>query len=104
MRISEWWRLINTYLRPRRRLVSALGATLIVSIGFQLVTPQLVHLYIDRAISPRTARQATTLALLYMGAVVIQQVFRVAAAWMGEILGCLTANGLRARLMTHCLA
>jgi ATP-binding cassette, subfamily B, bacterial len=104
MGIAEWWRLINTYLRPRRRLVAALGATLVVSIGFQLVTPQLVHMYIDRAISPRTARQATTLAVLYMGAVVIQQVFRVAAAWMGEILGWLTTNELRADLMAHCLA
>jgi ABC-type multidrug transport system fused ATPase/permease subunit len=39
-----------------------------------------------------------------MAAVVIQQVFRVAAAWLGEILGWLTTNELRADLMAHCLA
>src|SRR5437879_4899800 len=104
MGIGDWWQLLNTYLRPRRRLVAALSAAHFVSIGLQLVTPQLVRLYIDRAVSPDTARQATTLALLYMGAVVIQQVFRVAAAWLGEILGWLTTNELRADLMAHCLA
>src|SRR5436305_1607868 len=104
MGFADWWHLLDVYLRPRRRLVAALGATLFVSIGIQLVTPQLVRLYIDRAVSPGTARQATTIAVLYMVAVVIQQVLRVTAAWLGEILGWLTTNELRTDLMTHCLA
>src|SRR5437762_13660943 len=103
MGLADWWQLVQAYLRPYRRRVVVLAVALFTSIALQLATPQLVRLFIDRAASPQAARSLGILAGLYMAAVVVQQAFRIAAAWPGELLGWLTANDLRAGLMAHCL-
>src|SRR5437764_14764322 len=103
MGMADWLGLVRAYLRPHRKVVAVLGAVMFVSIGLQVVTPQLVRVFIDRATSSKTAHSLIFLAVLYMVAVVVQQVFRVTAAWLGEILGWLTTNELRADLMAHCL-
>ena len=99
---AEWRLLVDTYLRPHRRVVVVLGAVLLATIGLQLVTPQVVRLFIDRATSPDAGGLAL-LTVVYVGAVLLQQGFRVVAAWLSEVVGWLTTNDLRADLMAHCL-
>ncbi|MFP5328085.1 MAG: ABC transporter transmembrane domain-containing protein, partial [Acidimicrobiia bacterium] len=103
MGYADWRRLIETYLRPHRRLVVALAVSLFVTIGLQVVTPQLVRAFIDRATGV-TSGPLGTLTLLYVTAVVLQQAFRVLTAWLSEVVGWLSTNELRADLMDHCLA
>ena len=103
MGYADWRRLIETYLRPHRRLVAALAASLFITIGLQVATPQLVRAFIDRA-TGTTAGPLGTLTLLYVTAVVLQQGFRVLTAWLSEVVGWLSTNELRADLMDHCLA
>jgi ABC-type multidrug transport system fused ATPase/permease subunit len=99
---DQWRTLVTTYLRPHRRLVGWLAIALFSTIALQVATPQVIRHFIDRATSP-TGGPIGGLAILYVGAVLVQQGFRVAAAWLGEILGWLTTNELRADLMDHCL-
>lgn len=99
---GEWRLLVDTYLLPHKRVVAALAAVLFSTIGLQLVTPQVVRVFIDRATSSDGAGLAG-LTVLYIGAVLLQQGFRVAAAWLSEVVGWLTTNDLRADLMEHCL-
>ncbi len=102
MRWGEWRRLVATYLRPHRALVAQLGVVLFASIGLQIATPQVVRVFIDRATAP-TEASLGWLTALYLGAVLLQQVFRVITAWLSEVIGWLTTNELRADLMAHCL-
>ena len=103
MGMAEWRRLVETYLRPHTRLVLALGASLFVAIGLQVATPQVIRVFIDRAASP-SGGPIGSLAVLYVGAVLLQQAFRILTAWLSEVLGWLTTNELRADLTAHCLA
>lgn len=100
---AEWRGLIETYLRPHRRLVALLAVVLFTTIGLQVVIPQVVRLFIDRATSPEGGSLAL-LTALYVAAALLQQGFRVVSAWLGEQLGWVTTNDLRADLMAHCLA
>lgn len=102
MRWADWRTLVTTYLRPHRRLVAVLAAALFTTIALQVVTPQLVRAFIDRATSPED-RSLTLVTALYVGAVLLQQGFRVLTAWLSEVVGWLTTNDLRADLMEHCL-
>jgi ABC-type multidrug transport system fused ATPase/permease subunit len=99
---GEWRTLVTTYLRPHRKLVAQLGTVLCVTIGLQVATPQIVRLFIDRATAPKET-PLFGLTALYLGAVMLQQGFRVVTAWLSEVVGWLTTNELRADLMTHCL-
>jgi ATP-binding cassette subfamily B protein len=102
MRWADWRRLVTTYLRPRRRLMAVLAAALFSTIGLQVVTPQIVRSFIDRATAPGEKALGWVTAL-YVGAVLLQQALRVVAAWLSEVVGWLTTNDLRADLMEHCL-
>jgi ABC-type multidrug transport system fused ATPase/permease subunit len=103
MGLDEWRRLVESYLRPHGRLVAVLAVALFATIGLQIATPQVIRLFLDRATTPG-AGPIGTLAVLYVGAVVVQQAFRVGTAWLSEVVGWLATNELRADLMDHCLA
>ena len=103
MGLADWRRLVEGYLRPHRRLVLALAASLFVTIGLQVATPQVIRQFIDRASDP-AGGPIGALAALYVGAVLLQQAFRILTAWLSEVVGWLTTNELRADLMEHCLA
>ncbi|MGD9798551.1 MAG: ABC transporter ATP-binding protein [Acidimicrobiia bacterium] len=99
---GEWRTLVTTYLWPRRRLVAVLALVLLVATGLQVAGPQAVRVFVDRAISPDGGSLGLVTAV-YVGAVLLQQAFRVLTAWLSEVLGWLTTNDLRADLMAHCL-
>jgi ABC-type multidrug transport system fused ATPase/permease subunit len=103
MGMADWRRLVEVYLRPHRRLVVALGASLFVAIGLQVATPQVIRVFIDRAAAP-DGGPIGSLAALYVGAVLLQQAFRILTAWLSEVVGWLTTNELRADLTAHCLS
>ena len=100
---GEWRTLVETYLRPQRRLVTALGVALLLSIGLQVATPQLVRVFIDRALEPRGG-SIWPLTIAYALAVLAQQACAIASAWLGEQVGWIATNELRGDLLAHCLA
>lgn len=99
---GDWRTLLETYLRPQRRLVAILACTLFTSIALQVATPQLVRVFIDRALSPASSG-LLGLTLVYALAVVVQQGFLLVTAWLSEQVGWITTNELRVDLMSHCL-
>ncbi len=100
---AEWRGLVETYLRPHRRLVALLAVVLFTTIGLQVAIPQVVRVFIDRATSPEGGSLGL-LTALYVAAALLQQGFRIVSSWLGEQLGWVTTNDLRADLMAHCLA
>jgi ATP-binding cassette, subfamily B, bacterial len=102
VRWGEWRTLVHTYLWPRRGLVAVLALVLLTTTGLQVATPQLVRVFVDRATSPDGSALGL-ITVLYLGASLVQQGFRVVTAWLSEVLGWLTTNELRADLLAHCL-
>jgi ATP-binding cassette subfamily B protein len=99
---GEWRRLLEVYLRPHRRLVAVLAVALFGTIGLQVLTPQLVRQFVDRATSPGE-HALGWVAGVYVGAVLVQQGLRVLTTWLSEQVGWLATNELRCDLMAHCL-
>lgn len=99
---QHWRALVATYLRPHRWLAVLLGGFLLGSIGLQVATPLIVRRFVNGARSG-AGTSLLHLGLLYIGAVIAQQVCTVVSTYASQQLGWLTTNQLRADLMRHCL-
>ncbi|QGG58236.1 ATP-binding cassette domain-containing protein [Paenibacillus sp. B01] len=101
---SVYREMLGRYVLPQKRLLGWLAALLLLSIGLQLVNPQIIRYFID------TAQGDGELTALYWAAgffilfSLVQQGVSVAAAYFSENLGWSTTNRLRAELAEHCLA
>ncbi|OXM14274.1 helicase [Paenibacillus herberti] len=92
------------YVFPQKRLLIRLSILLLLSIGLQLVNPQIIRYFIDTA-----QGDGNLSALYYAGGFFIlfsllQQGISVAASYFSENLGWTTTNKLRAELAEHCLS
>lgn len=92
-----------SYLRPQWPRVLTLGLLLLAGTALQLLNPQILRVFIDRATSGAGLDLLTRLALLFLAVAVIGQVVVVAEAYVAEGLGQATTNQLRADLTRHCL-
>lgn len=101
--IRRYWRLLLAHLRPQWGRVAALWVLLLAGIAFQLVNPQIIRTFIDRAIAGTGGRDLVMLALLFMGFAVARQVSAVAATYLAEQVGWTATNELRGRLAEHLL-
>jgi ATP-binding cassette, subfamily B, bacterial len=95
--------LLGTYLRPQWRQVALLFALLLASIGLQLINPQLLRYFIDRAVGGGAVTALTTIALLYLGAAIAGQVITIVETYTAESVSWTATNALRADLALHCL-
>src|SRR5688572_28747860 len=95
--------LLRRYLAPQTGRTAALSLLLLGSIGLQVVGPQAVRWFIDAVGTNAPAEELTRLGLLFVGAVLVAQLLRVGATYVGELVGWTATNALRADLMRHCL-
>ncbi|KKC48160.1 MULTISPECIES: ABC transporter ATP-binding protein [Paenibacillus] len=96
--------MLARYVFPQRRLLWSLAALLLVSIGLQLVNPQIIRYFIDSAQSQGSITALYYAAGLFIAFSLLQQGVSVAAAYFSENLGWTTTNKLRAELAEHCLS
>ncbi len=99
----DYGRFLSRYLRPRLKLVAALGVALFVSIGLQLLNPQILRSFIDLARAGSPQNVLTRLALTFIGVAVAQQVIGVLVVYVTENLGWATTNHLRLELARYTL-
>jgi ABC-type multidrug transport system fused ATPase/permease subunit len=100
--LGAWGRLLSAYVLPHRGRVAVLAAAVVASTAFEVAAPQVVRVFIDRATRP-TGGPLLLVAVAYVVAVLLQQALRVAATWLGEQVGWLATNELRADLLAHVL-
>jgi ABC-type multidrug transport system fused ATPase/permease subunit len=94
--------LLLTYLRAQRGQVLGLSLLLLISIGLQLLNPQILRRFIDTA-SGGDVQTLVAIGGLFMLVAVVQQGFAVGAVYLSENVGWTATNALRADLMLHCL-
>lgn len=100
--VRAYWRLLRKYLRPLRTRVVTLWTLLLTGIAFQVINPQLIRSFIDRATSGEP-EGLIALAATFVLLAVAHQAFNVAATYFAEQIGWAATNEMRADLAEHLL-
>ena len=100
---QQYGHFLMTYLRPQWRRVVLLGLLLSITIGMQLITPQIVRRFIDTAAAGAAAATLTRMGLLYLAVTLTNQAVRTGAAYVTEDVKWRATNWLRNDLARHCL-
>jgi ABC-type multidrug transport system fused ATPase/permease subunit len=101
--IRQYWLLLRHYLRPQWRPVLLLALLLFSQIGLQLVTPQILRLFIDTAVSSANQSTLTNAAILFLAAGLVGQLLAIAVTYLSQIVAWTATNSLRLDLIFHCL-
>ncbi len=101
--VSQYWNLLRKYLIPLKNKVAWLMFLILASIGLQLLMPQIIRQFIDTAQSIVPLENLLRLALLFLGAALLQQVAAVLSTYASENIAWSSTNALRVDLAEHCL-
>ncbi|WP_261808078.1 ABC transporter ATP-binding protein [Paenibacillus sp. N3.4] len=102
--MGQYAELLRRYLLPQRKTLVVLTVLLFMSIGLQLINPQIIRYFIDTAQSQSSMQPLVTAAILFIGFSLIQQLVSVIATYFSENIGWKTTNTLRVDLAAHCLS
>jgi ABC-type multidrug transport system fused ATPase/permease subunit len=103
MPLRRYWQLLARYLAPQRGGMLLLALLLLGGIALELLGPQLLRDFLDRAQRGDALRDLRTVALLFGGVALLAQGATVAEAYLAESIGWTATNELRADLAAHCL-
>lgn len=101
---SPYGELLRRYLLPERKTLWKLAAMLVLTIGLQLVNPQIIRYFIDEAQAGSDLQPLLVAAVLFIGFSLLQGGVSVLATYLSENLGWKTTNALRSDLAAHCLS
>lgn len=101
--IRQYWLLLRRYLRPQWRPVLLLALLLFGQIGLQLVTPQILRLFIDTALGSANQTTLTNVAILFLAAGLAGQLLAIIVTYLSQIVAWTATNSLRLDLILHCL-
>jgi ATP-binding cassette, subfamily B, bacterial len=96
-------RLLATYLAPQRGRVILLAGLVLLTLGLQLINPQIIRYFLDTLQAGGQLRQLMGAAALFMVITISQQLVLLAATYVGELVGWTATNALRVDLARHCL-
>ena len=100
---DSYGQFLLTYLRPQRGRVALLLALLLGGIGLQLLNPQILRRFIDRAAAGDSLNALLVIAFVFLAAAIAGQVMTIAETYVAEVVGWNATNRLRADLALHCL-
>lgn len=101
--LKRYWQLLAHYLTPLRSKVILLGVLIFSTIGLELVNPQIIRYFIDTATTTSDSQPLYWAGAAFLGMSLLLQVLNVGATYIGEDIGWLSTNRLRADLAQHCL-
>lgn len=101
--VRSYWNLLSAYLRHQRARTVVLTILLFTGIGLQVLNPQIIRTFIDRATAGDETDSLIPIAMAFMAIAVVYQVLNVTATWMAEHIGWTATNELRQDLADHLL-
>jgi ATP-binding cassette subfamily B protein len=101
--LRRYWGLLSPYFKIQTGRFVLLVVLMLVGIGLQLVSPQIVGGFIDAATAGAASQVLVLAGLAFLGVSLVQQVVSVGAAYVGEDVAWTATNRLRADLVRHCL-
>jgi ATP-binding cassette, subfamily B, bacterial len=100
---SRYGRLLVKYLLPQRGRAAWMAVLLLISIGLQLINPQVIRYFLDTAESGGSSQALFMAALAFIAFALLQQAARLAAHLFSQRVSWAATNRLRADLVLHCL-
>ncbi|MGC9350194.1 MAG: ABC transporter ATP-binding protein, partial [Anaerolineae bacterium] len=101
--LSQYARLLSTYLRPLKRQVILLSIFLFSGIGLQLWKPQILRDFIDVAQAGGVSHVLMRKAALFFALVIAGQVLQLATTYLTQDVRWRATNRMRGDLAAHCL-
>lgn len=101
--LKQYRHLLATYLKPQRGRMIWLSITLLSSIVFQIINPQIIGYFIDAATSGATQPRLIGAAVAFMAIALLIQVLSIIATYLSETIAWSATNALRLDLARHCL-
>ncbi|GHO85343.1 ABC transporter ATP-binding protein [Dictyobacter formicarum] len=96
--------LLTTYLKPQWKNVLLLAVSLLISIGLQLLNPQILRYFIDTAVYHGANASLIGAGLLFIGVALAKQGISIANTYLNTNVAWTATNQLRTDLVAHCLA
>ena len=100
---QEYVRFFRRYLSGRTLWLAGLGVILFTGIGLQILNPQVMREFIDRALAGDDLRALQGLALSFIGIAIGQQLLGILATYLTELLGWAATNQVRLDLARYTL-
>ena len=101
--VRRYFALLVTYLKPQWYRTVLLAILLLMSIGLQLLNPQILKNFIDTALAQGASLPLIKDALLFVGIALLNQAISVAASYLSTNIAWTATNQLRSDLVAHCL-
>ncbi|MAG35490.1 MAG: helicase, partial [Dehalococcoidia bacterium] len=101
--LQQYRDLLASYLWPQRGRVVLLAVFIFANLGLLLATPQILRNFIDTARAGSDLTTLASIALLFGGVALSQQVVSVLATYFSERVGWTATNALRSDVTRHCL-
>jgi ATP-binding cassette subfamily B protein/ATP-binding cassette subfamily C protein len=101
--LQQYWNLLVDYLKPQKSRVVKFAIALLISIGLQILNPQILRYFIDTAVGGGDSQKLFLAAFLFLGVALITQAMTITATFYGENVAWTATNALRADLVEHCL-
>lgn len=102
-KFKQYKNFLFTYLGPQKGRVIVLGLTILVSLGLQLVTPQLMRDFIDSVTQGTNLSNLVRLGVYFLVAALLQQAFAIITAYYTQNVAWTATNALREDLTGHSL-
>lgn len=101
--IGPYIKLLSKYLKNLKGQVLLLGVLLAGSVGLQLINPQIIRYFIDKATKNSSSKELTIAALIFIAAAIVQQFMAICSTYISQNVGWISTNALREELLGHCV-
>jgi ATP-binding cassette subfamily B protein len=102
--LKRYLALLVTYLKPQWPRALLMAFCLLVSIGLDLLAPQILRYFIDTALAGGASTALVLAGVLFIGVSVAMFGFTVATSYLSEYVAWTATNQMRSDLVAHCLS
>ena len=101
--LDVYVKIFGTYLSSRWKLLLVLFVTVVGSIVFQLINPQIISNFIDKALAGASQDVLFQLAITFLVLSLLQQGLVMVSTYLAQLIAWGSTNDLRNDVMQHCL-
>jgi len=103
IKLSELKPIIIKYMKDQKLSLTLLTLAIFVTMGLQLMSPQIIRAFIDHIIGGADKDKLYRLAFFFIGISLMQQALALASTFLSQNIGWKATNKLRTDLARHCL-
>jgi ATP-binding cassette, subfamily B, bacterial len=102
--VRRYFALLVAYLKPQWWRALLMALFLLIGIGFQLFSPQILRYFIDTATTNGASTSLLAAGVLFISVALLKQGVAIATAYLTGYVAWTATNQLRTDLVAHCLS